>query len=196
MKMKAVQSLLSSGKRAILFHGDEQWIGDGYAAYPLHGLPRLEKDNLKAFLDCNEKQWEKFFVQEEKLPFSIEDNILEETDLEYIGLMIRYAECDLIPLIGAGHIYFIQNKYIRPLTEDITFHLRRTDGGQYCIAVKEGLILRAVIMPYECINDDLNGILMRLSVNCDSELRYLKEKQKAAEDCEKYEDMMFEEDEK
>lgn len=48
----------------------------------------------------------------------------------------------------------------------------------------------------ESINDDLNGILMRLSVNCDSELRYLKEKQKAAEDCEKYEDMMFEEDEK
>ena len=181
MKMKAVQSLLSSGKRVILYQGEEQWIGDGYAAYPLHGFPVLKKDNLKAFLDCNEKQWEKFYVQEDKLPFSIEDNILNETDLEYMGLMIRYEECDLIPIVGAERIYFVQNKYIRPLTKDISFHLRTDESGQHCIAVKEGFLLRAVVMPYDCVNDSFAELIRQLSEQCYAELRYQKNMQKASE---------------
>lgn len=194
MKMKAVQALLNSGKRVILFQGEEQWIGDGSSAYPLHGLPPLKKENLKAFLDCNEKQWEKFYVQEDEPSFSTEDNALEEEDLEYTGLSIRYMERELVPLIGAGRIYFVQNKYIKPLTEDISFHLRKTSNGQSCIAVKEGFLLRAVIMPCECVNEQFCNIIESLCANCNNELRYQKAMQQAAESYEKYSELLSEEE--
>lgn len=195
MKMKAVQALLNSEKRVILFQGQEQWIGDGNAAYPLHGLPPLKQENLKAFLDCNEKQWEKFYVQEDEASFSIEDNILEEEDLEYIGLTIRYMERELVPLIGAGHIYFVQTKYIKPLIEDISFHLRKTFKEQPYIAVKEGFLLRAVIMPCECVDEQFCNIIGNLYVNCNNEFKYQIDMQQAMEECEKYSKLLFEEEE-
>ena len=45
-----------------------QWMGDGYAAYPLNGIPVLDEETLCAVFDITEKQREKFSIRRVEMP--------------------------------------------------------------------------------------------------------------------------------
>lgn len=165
MKLKTVLQLLKAKRRIILFESDDgQWIGDGSAAFPLYGLPPMKTDNLCSLLDVSEKQFAQIDVSSEKMPFSTEDNVIDEIMLTRCEMTIGYRGRDLIPLTSGTKIYFIQSGYIKPFgnNDDISFELRRSKNGGKCIAVKEGFFLRGIIAPYDVVTDEFISALNKI----------------------------------
>ena len=69
MKLKKVVALCNKAKGFRLFDKLDstgeitQWLGDGYAIYPLIGLPILDEETLCAVFDISEKQRENIVVR-------------------------------------------------------------------------------------------------------------------------------------
>lgn len=177
MKLKTVFQLLKAKRRIILYESnDGQWIGDGSAAFPLHGLPPMKQENLRSLLDVTEKQFAQIDVSSQRMLFSTEDNVIGEIMLTHCGAVIHYRGYELIPLTSGTKIYYVQSGYIKPFggIDDISYDLRKLENGSEYIAVKEGFLLRVVIAPLDAVTDELVGILGRiysLSMNALSEKR-------------------------
>ena len=177
MKLKTVLQLLKAKRRIILYESDDgQWIGDGSAAFPLHGLPHMKQENLRSLLDVTEKQFAQMDVSSERMPFSTEDNVIGETMLTHCGMVMHYRGYELIPLISGAKVYYVQSGYIKPFggIDDISYDVRKLENGSEYIAVKEGFLLRAVIAPFDAVTDEFVGVLNKiygLSMNALSEKR-------------------------
>lgn len=177
MKLKTVLQLLKAKRRIILYESDDgQWIGDGSAAFPLHGLPHMKQENLRSLLDVTEKQFAQMDVSSERMPFSTEDNVIGETMLTHCGMVMHYRGYELIPLTSGAKVYYVQSGYIKPFggIDDISYDVRKLENGSEYIAVKEGFLLRAVIAPFDAVTDEFVGILNKiygLSMNALSEKR-------------------------
>ena len=69
MKIKNIAAICKKNKYAVIYEryteggGVVQYIGDGAAAYPVTGLPELDKESLLTIFDVPEKQREDWFVQ-------------------------------------------------------------------------------------------------------------------------------------
>lgn len=177
MKLKTVLQLLKAKRRIILYESDDgQWIGDGSAAFPLHGLPTMKQENLRSLLDVTEKQFAQMDVSSEKIPFSTDDNVIGEIMLTHCGMVMHYRGYELIPLTSGAKIYYVQSGYIKPFggIDDISYDVRTLENGSEYIAVKEGFLLRAVIAPFDAVTDEFVGVLNKiygLSMNALSEKR-------------------------
>ena len=174
MKLKTVLQLLKAKRRIILYESDDgQWIGDGSAAFPLHGLPHMKQENLRSLLDVTEKQFAQMDVSSEKMPFSTEDNVIGEIMLTHCGMVMRYRGYELIPLTSGAKIYYVQSGYIKPFgdIDDISYDVRKLENGSEYIAI---FLLRAVIAPFDAVTDEFVGVLNKiygLSMNALSEKR-------------------------
>ncbi len=165
MKLKTVLQLLKAKRRIILYDSNDcQWIGDGSAAFPLYGLPPMKTDNLRSLLDVSEKQFAQINVSSENMPFSTEDNVIDETMLTRCETTIGYRGYELIPLTSGTKIYYIQSGYIKPFgnNDDISFDLRIMKNGGECIAVKEGFFLRGVVAPDDVVTDEFISALNKI----------------------------------
>ncbi|MBQ8181978.1 MAG: hypothetical protein IJ010_08430 [Ruminococcus sp.] len=158
MKLKDVSALLRAGRTIIIQKGkDCQWIGDGFSAYPMYGLPYMEEQNLRPLLDIPENKWDSYRINSMPLPFTEDDNTPQEFALSDMGVDINYKGTVLTLLIGNRKLFFVQPKYLKPLQDvsDRSYFARKLENDTYVIAVKEGFILRAVIMPYNNIVDEM-----------------------------------------
>lgn len=83
MKIKNIAAICKKNKYAVIYEryteggGVVQYIGDGAAAYPVTGLPALDKESLLTIFDVPEKQREDWFVQVAGIPSEIS---FEDTD--------------------------------------------------------------------------------------------------------------------
>ena len=164
MKLKKVISLCHQRKTFRLFDKISecgeivQWLGDGFAAYPLNGLPILDEETLCAVFDISEKQLKNTSVRRLTMPdaLNVDDTDPAERALSDDDFSIIYGGTELKPLKTRNGIIFIQQKYIAPL-EDVLdvvqLYERVTPDGQTYIAAKVGLLIAAVIFPYSVINE-------------------------------------------
>lgn len=164
MKLKKVISLCHQRKTFRLFDKISecgeivQWLGDGFAAYPLNGLPILDEETLCAVFDISEKQLKNTSVRRLTMPdaLNVDDTGPAERALSDDDFSIIYGGTELKPLKTRNGIIFIQQKYIAPL-EDVLdvvqLYERVTPDGQTYIAAKAGLLIAAVIFPYSVINE-------------------------------------------
>lgn len=164
MKLKKVTSLCGKSKCYRLFDKIDstgeitQWLGDGYAIYPLNGLPILDEESLCAVFDISEKQRENISVRRAAMPESVntDDTDPAERVLKDDDFSIIYGGTELQPLKTRNGIMFIQRKYLAPL-EDVLdmvqLYERVTPDGQTYVAAKAGLLIAAVIFPYSVINE-------------------------------------------
>lgn len=193
MKLKSVQSIITSSKRVVLYNGDfEQWIGDGCAAYPLYGLPQLREINLKAFLDVTDEQYEKFKSEEQDADFIFDDNSDNESELSAMNITLNYRGIEVIPLKGKQQ-FFIKLKYLKPFknTYLLRYFVRRDRSGQVYIAVKEGFTLRAVIIPESLVDEELVDIMKSLYANCVEELNRIRQQEQEEEKAENLKNLRF-----
>lgn len=164
MKLKKVVALCNKAKGFCLFDKLDstgeitQWLGDGYAIYPLIGLPILDEESLCAVFDISEKQRENISVRRAAMPdvVNADDTDPAERVLNDDDFSIIYAGTELKPLKTRNGIIFIQQKYLAPLDDVLdVVHLyeRVTPDGQTYIAAKAGLLIAAVIFPYSVINE-------------------------------------------
>lgn len=182
MKLKKISSLCNKNKRYILYDKMDstgkitQWLGDGNAAYPLDGLPLLNEDSLCRMFDISEKQRDNIYFDhaEWRDIINVEDTDPDETEAEEMELGIVRNGRQLVPLMGRDGIVFIDGKYLSPLEDEIDMLMlfeRKNARGQSYIAVKAGLLIRAVIMPVEAVNDDFINHLQDILRECKRELQ-------------------------
>lgn len=152
-----------------------QWLGDGYAVYPMAGLPYMDTDNICAMFDISEKKQEKLTFRHSDAPESInwEDTDPVERQLKDPKLCVRYEGRELLPLETSAGIIFIQEKYLAPLDNLDYMHLyerRSRDGGVYIVA-KIGMVIQAVIMPMDVVSREFVDRMEELTALCLSALR-------------------------
>ena len=164
MKLKKVTSLCSKSKCYRLYDKIDstgeitQWLGDGFAIYPLNGLPILDEETLCAVFDISEKQLKNTSVRRLTMPdaLNVGDTDPDERILKDDDFSITYGGTQVKPLKTRNGIIFIQQKYLAPL-EDVLdvvqLYERVTPDGQTYVAAKAGLLIAAVIFPYRLVTE-------------------------------------------
>lgn len=158
MKLKKVLSICKTNGLYYLYDRIDrsgeitQWLGDGYAIYPLDGLPILDEESFCAVFDITGKQREKILFR-----------LVREYETTFINGGLR-----LKPLKTNNGVTFIRSLYLSPLEDVIDmvqFYERTTpQGGSYIVA-KAGFLTAAVIMPY-VISKKFADELEELSYQC------------------------------
>lgn len=119
MKLKKVLSICKTNGLYYLYDRIDrsgeitQWLGDGYALYPLDGLPILDEESFCAVFDITGKQREKILFRHERLPehLNVEDvaagdKLVREYETTFINGGLR-----LKPLKTNNGVMFIRSLY-------------------------------------------------------------------------------------
>ena len=189
MKLKKVAALCIRQEAFHLFdevtEGGElirQWLGNGYAIYPLSGLPVLDESNLCAMFDVSDKKRKKCFFSRKPMPESlnVEDYARGERTLYDEWPTVEHNGYAIKPLSASDDMLFIQTAYLAPL-EDMADYLRfyeRVDNtGQKYIVAKNGMEIAAIIMPYDIISAGFVEELENLAFKCRKTLDAKKEQE-------------------
>lgn len=86
MKLKKVASLCGKTKMFCLYDRAErddvvsQWLGDGYAIYPITGLPYMDEENIYSMFDISAKQQEKIIFRHGPAPEGINLDDVDPTE--------------------------------------------------------------------------------------------------------------------
>lgn len=183
MKIKAIARICAQGGRIIIFdQKDEdgevtlQWIGDGCALYPAFNLPYVEEESIFAIFDVPKKKQTDYFFEQRDIPEGVDlhDAVPCENMIDYQKIQMIYAGRTLSALETQRGITFIDTKYLAPLgnMEAIELYERiQTDGQPYFVA-KAGLMVMAVIMPYDIVSEDFVKQLEDLTRGCQYALKY------------------------
>lgn len=198
MKLKSLAGLCKKEKRIFLYDKIKtnsdytaQWIGDGYAIYPITGLPYLEEESIFTIFDVTESQSEGYLFQQNPLPAGLcfEDTDTAEKIIEGEKISIVAAGRTLKPLQTRNGLVFIDAKYISPLAEvaeTLEYYERVTDDGHTYIAAKAGFMLMAVIMPYDIVTEDFVKQMQHLTCECAFALQNKKQDTPAEQDAEQF----------
>lgn len=177
MKLKRVAAICSKEGIFCLFNQTDeegeivrQWLGTGNAVYPIDGLPYMGGDNICAMFDIPEKKREKLIIRHDNTPDSInwEDSDPTEYQIDDPKLCVRYNGWELLPLCTSHGIIFIREKYLAPLDslEYMRLFERKSKSGAVYIVAKVGLVIQAVIMPTDIINEEFVEKMGELTEMC------------------------------
>lgn len=165
MKIKKIASFCNSAQTIIVFDKftrdgdlDVQWVGDGYACYPIYDMPKLDMESLCVIFDVPEKKRATFVYRHDPVPDTYSFSDIDETENLIVTSHINIVANGrvLMPLPTQRGIAFIDTKYLAPLADIRPYEIYERiakDKTSY-FAVKAGLILQAIILPYEIITDD------------------------------------------
>ena len=174
MKIEKIINLCKRcGHIRILKNEGVQWITDGAAVYPLFGCPEFDETSFCSAYDISD---EKTQITFEKLPrcFDFGDNIEKETECER-GSAIFGA---LVPITTSHGIEFIKSKYLAPFADSddnmLRIYERTNAAGMTYFAIKDGLMLVGLIMPYDCIDENFVKRLKDLAEQCEITLYHKK----------------------
>lgn len=199
MKIKNIAAICKKNKQVVLFNrygrGEAvtQYMGDGYAIYPISGLPELDEESILTIFDVPEKQREDWLVRQMGVPEGVNfgDTDTNEKIIEQGNLSIVYAGKTLKPLQTRRGLVFIESCYLSPISDVLDvmeLYERFTPSGTPYIVAKAGFLLQAVIMPHDTINAQFVKRLRDLAEQCavSLDLREREQAQAAAGDPEQF----------
>ncbi len=177
MKIKNIAAICKRNKCVTVFdrYGRDgsltQYIGDGGALYPVTGLPELDGESVLTIFDVPEKDREKYIVQERDVPpgINFEDIDPSEKVVEGRTIAIVCSGRVLKPLQTSKGLVFIESRYLSPMSDVmdvLELYERTTSAGQPYIVAKAGLLLQAVIMPFDVINQQFVDQMRELTRMC------------------------------
>lgn len=174
MKIKRIAQLCRQSGCIILFEGQDgvQWISNGSAVYPLYGLPRFGPENICTLFDITVKQSEKINIRHEKLPesFCFSDTDPNETLINSFDLDLSIGGHILMPYRTGTGVHFIEARYLAPLQdlqENLEIYERISGAGSTYFAVKSGLMIYGIILPYDFISEATVSSLKALYYECE-----------------------------
>ncbi|MBR5094463.1 MAG: hypothetical protein IK095_05160 [Oscillospiraceae bacterium] len=154
MIFKNLVMLCRAHKRILLYGGPDgtQWIGEGNAIYPLHGMPPMDRTALPVVFDVQQKDLGKYTIKHEDALPSIFDyhDTAPEMQLQPEPISLVLSGALLRPLRTSRGLMFYDPDYLRPLRDlqdTLEIYERATAQGQVYFAVKSGLLLQALILP-------------------------------------------------
>lgn len=176
MKLNKIRSLCKERGRCYLF--DEfrpesgelvrQWLSDGTGLWPVSGLPVLQERNLGTLLGLNEKQAEKWTIQERELPEDLYaatgDLMAGESQVKesFLSLSISGRELLPVPCAGGG-VLWVDRARLEPCWSRQTILAARETDTRQILAVFDGLLLAGILLP-EPIPEDVRRELRRVSL--------------------------------
>ena len=197
MKLKKIIDLCKKAGAFYLFEDEVnecQWLSDGFACYPLYGVPRLDEDTLCTLFDISDKAREKLvFRHEYSLPkrLCFADAMPGEARCEEYPMLLGEGKNGVMPYKTSQGVQFLACKHVAPFDGESGGMLEvweRTAGdGHVYFAVKSGLLLVGIVEPYDVINESFVESLGSLFAMCEVALQ----NKKLAEE----EQMRIEEDE-
>lgn len=187
MKFSKIAALAKRKKTAILMQDADgvQWLSIGSAVYELDGMPPLDKDTVLTVLGVSGESREKWHAAEkdgaEKL---LENDAPGEVEItaDDAGVSIIYGGKLLTPIYTMDGMIWIDTELLAPTDRKEPgyrrFFLRETENGERMIAVKEGMILTALIMEYCMEGDALPCALGMLAERCRTEWNRTEEEKR------------------
>lgn len=174
MKIKKIEKLCKDAGYIFLYdeHGScneetgeleepaRQWMGDGYAVYPLDGMPYLAEREVCAIFDIDEKKRDKIVINHfENLPeyVSLADQMETDEPLEEIRFQMSLGDDELALFRDeGGRLVVIKAEYKKPIDnwKECQCFKRMSADGKPFVAVMSGCILRGPIGTYR-INEQL-----------------------------------------
>lgn len=154
MKIKRIVDICRrEGVARIYDANDTQWLSCGYACYPLYEVPKLSEDEFFTIFDFTPKQRNNTVFAHTTFPSSLStsDVISGEELCEKLSPNIPFGSRLLIPFKTTSGIKFLDSEYLAPFAgenNDIEVYERTFANGEPYFAVKVGMCLRAIIMPF------------------------------------------------
>ena len=160
-----------------------QWLSCGYACYPLYEIPELSEDNFFTIFDFSPKQREDTLFERVEIPMTISTlDFYEDEELcEKLTPNIPFGSKLLIPFSTLSGIKFLDSEYLAPLADEIKnieVYERTPRTGEPYFAVKVGMSLRALIMPFNAVNKPFVENIEKIYSLCKNAL-YKKEAEEA-----------------
>jgi len=177
--LNKVLSFCKAQKTIHLYESEDcQWLSDGYAIYPLHGVPHFDTETICATYDIVGKKKEKIYARHfYELParLSFESSVENESVCEINPIKVSINGVTYIQVLTSAGCEFIDGKYLTPLSDTNEDMLRiyervAADGTTY-FAVKEGLILIAIIMPALLLNEKTLEELKAFVTRCEVHMK-------------------------
>ena len=152
-----------------------QWLSCGFACYPLYEVPTLSEDEFFTIFDFTEKQREVTLF--ERLPFpahlSTSDFLPSDQLCEKLSPNIPFSTKLLIPFSTASGIKFLDSEYLAPFAGEINnieVYERISKNGENYFVVKIGMCLRAIIMPFNAVNESFVDNIAKIYSLCKNAL--------------------------
>lgn len=168
MKYGKVASLLKKRKRIETFRAtNTQWITEGYAAYPMYGMPELGRDNIFDLFGVGVDKRGDYAYAERECPEEINfyDADDDEKILERGRATVYFDGVEYEPLMSDTDAILIQPQYLAPFGDtDYELYERKGSYAQRYVAVKHGMALLGIIMPCRA-DEDLVDALCELCDN-------------------------------
>ena len=160
MRIKKIAAQCVAARRMTLWdHVDrdgvmQQWITNGFAAWPLCGLPQLDEAHLPVVFDLTDKQVENMIFRHDNAPETIDfaDAIAGEALASAAPVRIRWGDGVLQPVTAGGRTWMLDTDYLAPVTaeyDDFDYYLRHTPDGRPYFALKNGLLIVGIVMPMD-----------------------------------------------
>lgn len=173
MKLKAIASICKKMKSIMLFSDpsdDTQWISDGMGIYPMLKMPYMTENNIYALFDIPDSKSEKiYFERREFLPQLNFTNDDIENKLKEEKIFITRGGRTLKPFQTSKGLKFIDTQYIKPISDELElyYYERFIKGtGDTYIVVKNGMEVIAIILPFNCIDEDFVKQMDELTRMC------------------------------
>lgn len=175
MRIKEIAAICKKSKRIALYDGknDVQWIGNGYAMYPLFKMPLLNEQSVFTIFDIPEDKQESFHFTNEEMPKNLCFNDTDKYENILDGgkiIITTTAGKVLQPLQTSQGIIFIDMQYLKPfadICDTLELYERiSSTGDKIYIVAKCGLMLMGVVMPFELISEEFVEEMERLTQQC------------------------------
>ncbi len=172
MKFSKIAALAKREKTAILMRDADgvQWLGTGSAAYMLGGVPPLDTDTVLTVMGVPEDKKSTWFsVEKEDRGKLLENDVPgeEEVTADNAGISVIYGGKLLMPIYTMMGMVWIDVELLAPTDRKEEgyrrFFIREMENGIRAVAVKEGLVLTAVIMECRIESNDLADALDTLA---------------------------------
>ena len=139
----------------------------------MFGCPEFDETSLCAAYDISD---EKTQITFDKLPrcFDFSDDVEKENECPRGSSLFG----SLVPITTSHGIEFIKSKYLAPFADSddnmLRVYERTNAAGMTYFAIKDGLMLVGLIMPYDCINEAFVKRLKDLAEQCEKTLENKK----------------------
>lgn len=152
-----------------------QWLSCGYACYPLYEVPELSEDEFFTIFDFTEKQRKETIFERAEFPknLSTSDVYPDELLCGKLSPNIPFGSKMLIPFKTTSGIKFLDSEYLAPFAGEINnidVYERISVKGEPYFVVKIGMCLRAIIMPFNAVNQSFVDDIGKIYSLCKSAL--------------------------
>lgn len=157
---KAVKTFKKNGYLIIIDNdgNGDQWLGNGAAFYNM-GNTEFDTINIKPVLPASNLEWN--IVSDNVKRYTevclYDSEYTEEPIEKILPLDFTYNDKDFETyVLNSREVMFIDKSYLKPI--DITssggaiFYSRKSKIYGNYLAIKDGLMLKAIIMPTELVN--------------------------------------------